>query len=114
MFQQFEGLVVGKGITLADLKGTFEAMTRELFGDVSMRLRPSFFPYTEPSAEGDITCQSRCRAGAGPDAAPASRRAGSRFSAAAWSTRLSSKLSATTRNRSRASPLEWAWNAWRC
>jgi phenylalanyl-tRNA synthetase alpha chain len=58
MFQQFEGLVVGKGITLADLKGTFEAMTRELFGDVSMRLRPSFFPYTEPSAEVDITCQS--------------------------------------------------------
>jgi phenylalanyl-tRNA synthetase alpha chain len=58
MFQQFEGLVVGEGITLADLKGTFEAMTRELFGDVKVRLRPSFFPYTEPSAEVDISCQA--------------------------------------------------------
>jgi phenylalanyl-tRNA synthetase alpha chain len=58
MFQQFEGLVVGEGITLADLKGTFEAMLRQLFGDVRVRLRPSFFPYTEPSAEVDISCQS--------------------------------------------------------
>lgn len=56
MFQQFEGLVVGRGITLADLKGTFETMLRELFGDVKVRLRPSFFPYTEPSAEIDISC----------------------------------------------------------
>jgi phenylalanyl-tRNA synthetase alpha chain len=60
MFQQFEGLVVGEGVTLADLKGTFEAMLRELFGDVQVRLRPSFFPYTEPSAEIDISCES-CR-----------------------------------------------------
>ena len=60
MFQQFEGLVVGEGVTLADLKGTFEAMLRELFGDVQVRLRPSFFPYTEPSAEIDISCTS-CR-----------------------------------------------------
>src|SRR5688572_11105295 len=58
MFQQCEGLVVGKGITLADLKGTFEAMLQQLFGDVKVRLRPSFFPYTEPSAEVDISCQS--------------------------------------------------------
>ncbi len=57
MFQQFEGLVVGEGLTLADLKGTFDAMLRELFGDVQVRLRPSFFPYTEPSAEVDISCQ---------------------------------------------------------
>ena len=65
MFQQFEGLVVGRGITLADLKGTFEAMLRELFGDVKVRLRPSFFPYTEPSAEVDITCQSCGGSGCG-------------------------------------------------
>jgi phenylalanyl-tRNA synthetase alpha chain len=58
MFQQFEGLVVGEGVTLADLKGTFQAMLRELFGDVQVRLRPSFFPYTEPSAEIDISCKS--------------------------------------------------------
>jgi phenylalanyl-tRNA synthetase alpha chain len=65
MFQQFEGLVVGEGITLADLKGTFEAMLRELFGDVQVRLRPSFFPYTEPSAEIDISCKSCNGAGCG-------------------------------------------------
>jgi phenylalanyl-tRNA synthetase alpha chain len=65
MFQQFEGLVVGEGVTLADLKGTFEAMLRELFGDVQVRLRPSFFPYTEPSAEIDISCKSCRGAGCG-------------------------------------------------
>jgi phenylalanyl-tRNA synthetase alpha chain len=65
MFQQVEGLVVGEGVTLADLKGTFEAMLRELFGDVQVRLRPSFFPYTEPSAEVDISCQSCGGAGCG-------------------------------------------------
>jgi phenylalanyl-tRNA synthetase alpha chain len=59
MFQQCEGLVVGEGITLADLKGTFETMLTALFGEVKVRLRPSFFPYTEPSAEVDISCQ-RC------------------------------------------------------
>ena len=65
MFQQFEGLVVGEGVTLADLKGTFEAMLRELFGGVQVRLRPSFFPYTEPSAEVDISCTSCGGAGCG-------------------------------------------------
>ena len=65
MFQQFEGLVVGEGITLAHLKGTFEAMLCDLFGDVRVRLRPSFFPYTEPSAEVDISCQSCDGAGCG-------------------------------------------------
>ncbi len=57
MFQQIEGLVVGEGVTLADLKGTFEALLTEIFGDVKVRLRPSFFPYTEPSAEIDISCR---------------------------------------------------------
>jgi phenylalanyl-tRNA synthetase alpha chain len=57
MFQQFEALVVGEGITLADLKGTLLAMVRGLFGeDATIRLRPSFFPYTEPSAEIDMSC----------------------------------------------------------
>jgi phenylalanyl-tRNA synthetase alpha chain len=56
MFQQCEGLVVGEGISLADLKGTFEVLLTGLFGDVKVRLRPSFFPYTEPSAEIDISC----------------------------------------------------------
>ncbi len=56
MFQQFEGLVVGERVTMADLKGTFQAMLTALFGDVNIRLRPSFFPDTEPSAEVDISC----------------------------------------------------------
>ena len=58
MFQQFEALVVGEGITLADLKGTLQTLVTELFGDVRIRLRPSFFPYTEPSAEVDISCRA--------------------------------------------------------
>jgi phenylalanyl-tRNA synthetase alpha chain len=57
MFQQFEALVVGEGITMADLKGTLLNLVTQLFGHVSLRLRPSFFPYTEPSAEVDISCQ---------------------------------------------------------
>ena len=65
MFQQFEALVVGEGITMADLKGTLQAMVRELFGDVKIRLRPSFFPYTEPSAEVDISCHKCAGAGCG-------------------------------------------------
>src|SRR5262249_42096943 len=65
MFQQFEGLVVGKGITLADLKGTLEAMMQALFGDVKLRLRPSFFPYTEPSAEVDVSCRACGGSGCG-------------------------------------------------
>src|SRR3954453_8500563 len=57
MFTQVEGLVVGEGISLADLKGTLFALVRELFGaERKLRFRPSFFPYTEPSAEVDISC----------------------------------------------------------
>ena len=93
MFHQVEGLVVGKGVTLADLKGTLTAMAEALFpsirdtsasggaahspldvargdpepvegsGQAAIRFRPSFFPYTEPSAEVDIRC-FRCK-GAG-------------------------------------------------
>jgi phenylalanyl-tRNA synthetase alpha chain len=61
MFHQCEGLVVGPHITLADLKGTLLSMARALFGpDQDVRFRPSFFPYTEPSAEVDIRC-IRCQ-----------------------------------------------------
>ena len=57
MFSQMEGLVVGEGISLADLKGTLLAFARDMFGTTSrLRFRPSFFPYTEPSAEVDISC----------------------------------------------------------
>jgi phenylalanyl-tRNA synthetase alpha chain len=64
MFHQCEGLVVGPNITLADLKGTLISMAKALFGpSQDVRFRPSFFPYTEPSAEVDIRC-IRCQ-GAG-------------------------------------------------
>lgn len=57
MFQQVEGLVVGEGVSLADLKGTLTAFVHALFGpETPVRFRPSFFPYTEPSAELDIGC----------------------------------------------------------
>jgi phenylalanyl-tRNA synthetase alpha chain len=57
MFLQVEGLVVDKGVTFANLKGTLEFFLRALFGEkVKVRFRPSFFPFTEPSAEVDIEC----------------------------------------------------------
>lgn len=60
-FHQIEGLVVDEGISLADLKGTLEAMLRGVLGEeTKLRLRPNFFPYTEPSVEMDATC-SICR-----------------------------------------------------
>ena len=57
VFHQVEGLVVDKGITFADLKGTLELFLRHIFGnDTKVRFRTSFFPFTEPSAEVDISC----------------------------------------------------------
>ncbi len=57
MFHQVEGLAVAEGITLADLKGTLLAMLREIFGpDREIRMRPHFFPFTEPSVEFDVSC----------------------------------------------------------
>jgi len=68
MFFQVEGLVVDVGITFAHLKGTLESFLRRLFSErIKIRFRPSFFPFTEPSAEVDISClvcqgkDSRCR-----------------------------------------------------
>jgi phenylalanyl-tRNA synthetase alpha chain len=58
MFTQIEGLVVGEGISLGDLKGTLASFAERFFeAEVRTRLRPSFFPYTEPSAELDVECQ---------------------------------------------------------
>ncbi len=57
MFQQIEGLVVDKHITLCDLKGLLETFAKRLFdADTKTRLRPSYFPFTEPSVEVDVTC----------------------------------------------------------
>ena len=56
-FHQIEGLVVDRGISFADLAGVIETFTHAYFGaDISSRLRPAFFPFTEPSAEFEITC----------------------------------------------------------
>jgi len=57
MFHQVEGLAVDRDVTMADLKGTLELFAREMFGPRSkIRFRPSFFPFTEPSAEVDVVC----------------------------------------------------------
>ena len=66
VFHQIEGLVVDKGVTMADLRGVLEVFAKELYGEnTKTRLRPSYFPFTEPSAEVDITCHvcggSGCR-----------------------------------------------------
>ena len=60
VFHQIEGLVVDKKVTLRDLKGTLEYIASHLFGEnTKVRFRPSFFPFTEPSVEVDLTC-SKC------------------------------------------------------
>jgi phenylalanyl-tRNA synthetase alpha chain len=57
MFHQVEGLLVDKGVSFADLKGVLTLFVHEMFGpEVGLRFRPSFFPFTEPSAEVDIQC----------------------------------------------------------
>ncbi|HIX66092.1 MAG TPA: phenylalanine--tRNA ligase subunit alpha [Candidatus Anaerotruncus excrementipullorum] len=57
LFHQIEGLVVDKGVTMADLKGTLELFVKRLYGDESVvRFRPHHFPFTEPSAELDVQC----------------------------------------------------------
>lgn len=59
VFHQIEGLVVDENITLCDLKGTLEYLASNLFGpDTKVRFRPSYFPFTEPSVEVDLTCSN--------------------------------------------------------
>lgn len=59
VFHQMEGLVIDEDVTMADLKGTLDAFAKALYGeDVTTRFRPSFFPFTEPSAEVDLTCMN--------------------------------------------------------
>lgn len=60
VFHQIEGLVVDKGITMCDLKGCLEQFAREIYGpETKVKFRPSFFPFTEPSVEVDVSC-SEC------------------------------------------------------
>ena len=61
VFHQMEGLVIDEHISMADLRGTLDAFAKFVYGpDVNIRFRPSFFPFTEPSAEVDLTCPN-CR-----------------------------------------------------
>lgn len=103
VFHQIELLAVDEGLTMADLKGTLDHMVQALFGpDMKTRLRPNFFPFTEPSAEMDMVCYV-CRGESVGNltapAAPAAARAGSSSAAAAWSTpRCSSPAASTPRS----------------
>jgi phenylalanyl-tRNA synthetase alpha chain len=64
VFHQMEGLVIDEGISMGDLKGTLDTFARKLFGEgVTTRFRPSYFPFTEPSAEVDLTCAACMGAG---------------------------------------------------
>jgi phenylalanyl-tRNA synthetase alpha chain len=56
VFHQIEGLCVDKGITLGHLRGTLDHFARLMFGDTRTRMRPNYFPFTEPSAEMDLQC----------------------------------------------------------
>ncbi|MDR1600785.1 MAG: phenylalanine--tRNA ligase subunit alpha [Oscillospiraceae bacterium] len=65
VFHQIEGLYIDKGVSMSDLKGTLEAFARRVYGpEVNVRFRPSFFPFTEPSAEVDLTCPA-CKGAGG-------------------------------------------------
>jgi len=68
MFQQVEGFMVDDRVTFADLKGVLVHFLRRFFGpETGVRFRPSFFPFTEPSAEVDIACTACAAAGGAPD-----------------------------------------------
>lgn len=68
MFHQIEGLYVDKGVTLADLKGTLQVFLEKIFAPgTRVRMRPSFFPFTEPSAEVDMSCFACDATGDAPD-----------------------------------------------
>ena len=90
MFHQVEGLAIGEGITLADLQGTLEEMLRAIFGaGREARMRPHFFPFTEPSVEFDVSCFQCEGTGTLADGERCNLckgTAGSRSSAPAWST----------------------------
>lgn len=84
-FTQIEGLVVGENIRMSDLKGTLDLFAKKMFGaDREIRLRPSFFPFTEPSVEMDISC-FKC-GGAGCNVCK--KQAGLRFLVPEWYTRM--------------------------
>jgi hypothetical protein len=110
-FHQIEGLYIDKEVSLADLKSVLMTFAREFFGsNVSVRMRPHFFPFTEPSVECDFSCVM-C---GGRDAGYANSPVGLKLPEPEWSTRMSSETSDTTPKHARDSHSEWASSAWRC
>ena len=109
VFHQVEGLAIDEGITMAHLKGTLDHFAAAMFGEgITTRFRPSYFPFTEPSAEVDLVCFVCRGVDSGRAAAPAGARAGSSGAAAAWSTRACSPPAASTPSATPASPSGWA------
>ena len=97
-FHQVEGLVVDKNITMADLKGTLAQFAREFFGEkTQVKFRPHHFPFTEPSAEVDITC-FKC---GGKGCRSVKEVAGLRFLVAVWFIRMYWKCVALIRRNIR-------------
>ena len=112
MFHQVEGLVIDRDTHMGHLKGCLIDFVRAFFerDDVPVRFRPSYFPFTEPSAEVDIGCR-RDQGRAGRSARAAT---GWRSWAAAWSTRRCCRRSGSTPRSGRASPSAWGSTGWRC
>jgi phenylalanyl-tRNA synthetase alpha subunit len=111
MFHQVEGLLVDRHVSFADLKGTLTAFIHQMFDDqTTLRFRPSFFPFTEPSAEVDIRCVI-CR---GKAAVSAPTPAGWRYWAPAWSIRRCLKISAMTPVDTPVLLSAWGWSALPC
>ena len=109
IFHQIEGLAVDTDITFCDFTGTIEYFVKQFFGPgVKTRFRPSYFPFTEPSVEFDVSCVFCGGSGTmRPAAAPAPNAkapAGSNSSARAWSIPPSTASSITTPKKSAASP----------
>ena len=115
VFSQVEGLVVDEGITMAHLRGTLEHFAKAMFGaDVVTRLRPSYFPFTEPSAEMDLRCWVCNGESVGNPDRPCRTccpRDGSSGAAAAWSTRASWWRAGSTPTATAGSRSGWASSA---
>ena len=115
VFHQIEGLVVDKGITLGHLRGTLDHFARAMFGETRTRMRPNYFPFTEPSAEVDLRVlrlpRSLGRRSRTTRAGPVGARAGSNGAAAGWSTRGCCRPAGWTARSTPGSPSGWASTA---
>ena len=108
IFHQVEGLYIDKNVTFADLKQAILLFVREMFGaDARIRLRPSYFPFTEPSAEAAISATERV-------ATSARGQAGLKSWAAAWWTRMCWRLRGLTARCTADSLSEWVLSVSRC